>query len=132
MTEERILELLEIRDYKQLKSELEDMYPVDIADLMGECNEKQMIIIFRLLGKEDAAETFTYMNSDMREVLLEALTDSEVEEVMEEMYVDDTVDVLEEMPAEVWWTDFLWRRMRKREHRSISFCIIRRIVREAL
>lgn len=101
MTEERILELLEVRDYKQLKGELEDMYPVDIADLMGECNEKQMIIIFRLLGKEDAAETFTYMNSDMREVLLEALTDSEIEEVMEEMYVDDTVAVLEELPANV-------------------------------
>ena len=51
--------------------------------------------------KEEAAETFTYMNSDMREVLIGALTDSELEEVMEEMYLDDTVDVLEEMPANV-------------------------------
>ena len=59
-------------------------------------------MLFRsLLAKEEAAETFTYMNSDMREVLINALTDSELEEVMEEMYLDDTVDVLEELPANV-------------------------------
>ena len=58
-------------------------------------------MVFRLLAKEEAAETFTYMNSDMRELLINALTDSELEEVMEEMYLDDTVDVLEEMPANV-------------------------------
>ena len=58
-------------------------------------------MVFRLLAKEEAAETFTYMNSDMREILINALTDSELEEVMEEMYLDDTVDVLEEMPANV-------------------------------
>lgn len=58
--------------------------------------------IFRLLSKEEAAEVFTDMNSDMREELhLEALTDSELKEIMDEMYVDDTVDVLEEMPANV-------------------------------
>ena len=56
---------------------------------------------FRLLSKEEAAEVFTDMNSDMREELLEALTDSELKEIMDEMYVDDTVDVLEEMPANV-------------------------------
>ena len=57
--------------------------------------------MFRLLAKEEAAEVFTDMNSDMREDLINALTDSELEEVMEEMYVDDTVDVVEEMPANV-------------------------------
>ena len=56
---------------------------------------------FRLLEKEEAAETFSYMDSDQREILINALTDSELEEVMEEMYLDDTVDVLEEMPANV-------------------------------
>ena len=60
-----------------------------------------MILIFRLLGKEEAAETFTDMSSETREFLINALTDSELEEVMDEMYVDDTVDVLEEMPANV-------------------------------
>ena len=58
-------------------------------------------MVFRLLAKEEAAEVFTDMNSDMREYLINALTDSELEEVMDEMYLDDSVDVLEEMPANV-------------------------------
>ena len=56
---------------------------------------------FSSVEKEEAAETFSYMDSDQREILINALTDSELEEVMEEMYLDDTVDVLEEMPANV-------------------------------
>ena len=102
LTEERILDMLEKRQYKELKEELENnMYPVDLADILEEFDQKHMVMVFRLLAKEEAAETFTYMNSDMREVLINALTDSELEEVMEEMYLDDTVDVLEEMPANV-------------------------------
>ena len=102
LTEERILSMLENRQYKELKEELENnMYPVDLADILEEFDQKHMVMVFRLLAKEEAAETFTYMNSDMREVLINALTDSELEEVMEEMYLDDTVDVLEEMPANV-------------------------------
>ena len=102
LTEERILDMLENRQYKELKEELENnMYPVDLADILEEFDQKHMVMVFRLLAKEEAAETFTYMNSDMREILIGALTDSELEEVMEEMYLDDTVDVLEEMPANV-------------------------------
>lgn len=98
---EQMLELLEKHDFKQLKEELESVHPVDIVDVLEELDKKQRILIFRLLAKEEAAEVFTDMNSDMREELINALTDSELEEVMEEMYVDDTVDVLEEMPANV-------------------------------
>lgn len=101
MDREKIQELLESRGYKELKEELSKYYPVDIAAFLEEVDEKQMLIVFRLLGKEDAAETFTYLNSDMRETLINVLTDSELEEVMDEMYLDDTVDVLEEMPANV-------------------------------
>ena len=98
---ELILELLENRQYKELKTELENMHPVDIAEMLEEFDEKQVLLIFRLLGKDEAAETFTEMNSDMQEMLINALTDSEIKEVMDEMYLDDTVDVLEEMPANV-------------------------------
>ena len=98
---ELILELLENRQYKELKTELENMHPVDIAEMLDEFDEKQVLLIFRLLGKDEAAETFTEMNSDMQEMLINALTDSEIKEVMDEMYLDDTVDVLEEMPANV-------------------------------
>lgn len=102
LTEERILEMLEKRQFKDLKDELENnMYPVDLAEILEEFEQKQLVMVFRLLVKEEAAETFAYMNSDMREILINALTDSELEEVMEEMYLDDTVDVLEEMPANV-------------------------------
>ena len=98
---ELILELLENRQYKELKTELENMHPVDIAEMLEEFDEKQVLLVFRLLGKDEAAETFTEMNSDMQEMLINALTDSEIKEVMDEMYLDDTVDVLEEMPANV-------------------------------
>lgn len=102
LTIERIQMMLELRQFKELKDELEhNMYPVDLADILEEVDEKQLVLVFRLLTKEEAAETFAYMNSDLREVLINALTDSELEEVMEEMYLDDTVDVLEEMPANV-------------------------------
>ena len=102
LTEDEIKEMLENRQYKELKEELEsNMYPVDLAEILEDFDQKQLVMIFRLLAKEEAAETFTYMNSDMREILINALTDSELEEVMEEMYLDDTVDVLEEMPANV-------------------------------
>lgn len=102
LTEDVILEMLDHKQYKELKEELENnMYPVDLADILEEFDQKHLVMVFRLLAKEEAAETFTYMNSDMRELLINALTDSELEEVMEEMYLDDTVDVLEEMPANV-------------------------------
>jgi len=101
VTDGQITELLEERKFKELKEQLETMHPVDLVEVLEELDEKQMILVFRLLAKEEAAETFADMNSDMREVLINALTDSELEEVMDEMYLDDTVDVLEEMPANV-------------------------------
>lgn len=101
LNSERLLELLDAREFKKLKEKLENMHPVDIVEVMEEAEERQRVLMFRLLAKEEAAEVFTDMNSDMREDLINALTDSELEEVMEEMYVDDTVDVVEEMPANV-------------------------------
>ena len=101
MIKEQILALLEERKFKELKELLETVHPVDIVEVLEDITKKQMILIFRLLAKEEAADVFTDMNSDMREYLINTLTDSELEEVMDEMYVDDTVDVLEEMPANV-------------------------------
>ena len=100
-TADQIIKFLEERNFKELKEELENLHPVDLVDAMEELDKKQRMLVFRLLSKEEAAEVFTDMNSDMREELLEALTDSELKEIMDEMYVDDTVDVLEEMPANV-------------------------------
>ena len=101
LTADQIIKFLEERNFKELKEELENLHPVDLVDAMEELDKKQRMLVFRLLSKEEAAEVFTDMNSDMREELLEALTDSELKEIMDEMYVDDTVDVLEEMPSNV-------------------------------
>ena len=101
LTADQIIKFLEERNFKELKEELENLHPVDLVDAMEELDKQQRMLVFRLLSKEEAAEVFTDMNSDMREELLEALTDSELKEIMDEMYVDDTVDVLEEMPANV-------------------------------
>lgn len=103
MEKEKIIGLLEERKFKELKEKLENMHPVDIVDLLEEpeIDKREMVLIFRLLAKEEAADVFTDLNSDMREDLINALTDSELEEVMDEMYLDDAVDVLEEMPANV-------------------------------
>ena len=101
MEREQLLEMLEERRFKELKETLENMHPFDIAEMLEDLEDKQMILVFRLLAKDMAAESFTEMNSDMREILLNALTDSEIKEFMDEMYLDDTVDVLEEMPANV-------------------------------
>lgn len=101
MEKEQILEMLENRQYKELRAELEKMHPVDLAELLEGFEEKQILIAFRLLEKETAADVFTELSSDMREVLIYALTDWEIKEVMDEMYLDDTVDVLEELPANV-------------------------------
>ena len=76
---EQMIELLEKHDFKKLKEELESVHPVDIIDALEELDKKQRILIFRLLAKEEAAEVFTDMNSDMREDLINALTDSELE-----------------------------------------------------
>lgn len=96
-----VLDMLEERKFKELKEQLEKMHPVDVAEMMEDFEDKQMILVFRLQAKDEAAQTFTEMTSDMREVLLNALTDSEIKEVMDEMYLDDAVDVMEEMPANV-------------------------------
>ena len=102
LTIERIEEMINEHQFKELKEDLTtNMYPVDLAEMLREVDAKWLVLIFRLLEKEEAAETFSYMDSDQREILINALTDSELEEVMEEMYLDDTVDVLEEMPANV-------------------------------
>ena len=129
--EEKVLHMLEERQYKDLKAEFENWHPVDIANLLEEFNERQRILVFRLLAKEEAAETFTYMSSEMQEDLVNQLTDAEIEEVMEEMYLDDIADVLEEMPANLV-DKLLNQLMKRRVCRSTCCCSIRKTVPEAL
>ncbi len=99
--EEKILELIEQRKFGELKGVLAEMNAADIALIFEEVDEKDLLAIFRLLPKELAAEVFVEMDSDMQQLLIEGFGDSELREVMDELFMDDTVDIIDEMPATV-------------------------------
>lgn len=101
MTKEVFERLLEEKHYKAIKSIFDTMNPVDIAVLLPEFEDKQLVLLFRLIPKESAAMVFTYLEPEEEQVLLEAFTDNELKTIMDDMFIDDTVDVIEEMPANV-------------------------------
>ncbi len=98
---EKVHQLLDAKNYRELKVLLNDEMPQDIALLLEKLPDKVMLPVFRLLGKELAAEVFVEMSTDSQEQLLSVFSDAEVKAVLEEMFVDDVVDVIEEMPASV-------------------------------
>ena len=93
--------LLSEKKYHQLKELLIHMEPADIAPAFEELSEKQRAVLFRLLPKEVAAEVFVELDSDLQEHLISGFSDHELKEVLDELYVDDAVDIIEEMPANV-------------------------------
>ena len=96
-----ILAMLEDKKYATLRDILSTMNPSDVAGLFQDLEEKQIPIMFRLLPKELAAETFVEMEPDDQELLIRGFSDSELKEVLDELYVDDAADLVEEMPANV-------------------------------
>ena len=98
---EKIKDLLTNKKYNELKKILNELNSADIPGILEEFDKEDVIIIFRLLSKEQAGEAFSYMESDMREKLLEDLTDRELKSVIDELFMDDTVDLIEEMPSNV-------------------------------
>ena len=97
-----LMQLVEQRQYRRLREELAQMNEVDIAEFLDELDVEQEILVFRLLPKDMAAEVFTYLeNADDQEKLIGALSDRELREVLDELYLDDTVDLIEDMPANV-------------------------------
>ena len=99
--EEKIFELIEQRKFGGLNELLSEMNPADIAEILEEVSEKDLPVIFRILPKELAADTFVEMDSEMQQLLIEAFSDTELKEVMDELFMDDTVDIIDEMPATV-------------------------------
>ncbi len=98
---ERIEELLEEKKYISAGNILKDMEPADIAILLMECTKEEVLLLYRILPKELAAEVFVEMEPDVQEELIQAFSDRELKEVLDELYMDDTVDIIEEMPANV-------------------------------
>ncbi len=107
MEKEYAVQLLQEKKFAQLKKELQEMNPADIAylveemDEVDEFGERELTLLYRILPKEMAADVFTYMDSGMQRVLINAFSDKELRDVIDELYIDDTVDIIEEMPANV-------------------------------
>ena len=96
-----LVKMLEDKKYATLRDILVTMNPSDIAGIFEDLDEKQIPILFRLLTKEQAAETFVEMEPDAQELLIRGFSDNELKEVLDELYVDDAADIVEEMPANV-------------------------------
>lgn len=97
-----ILNLVESRSFGELRKVLEDMNPADIAEQMAEIEDvKSLVIVFRLLPKEQAAEVFSYLEPDDQQRIVGSISDKELASIVNEMFVDDAVDFTEEMPANI-------------------------------
>jgi len=99
--EETLKILLEGRKYASVKDILTTMNPADIAAIFDDLDEQHLPMLFRLLPKDLAAETFVEMEPDNQELLIQSFSDTELKAVINELYVDDAVDLVEEMPANV-------------------------------
>ncbi len=93
--------LLDSRDMKQLQRLMEDMNEFDVAEFLTEIEDNRMPMVFRLLSKEMAAAVFSNMEAPEQERIINSITDSELAGIVEEMFVDDAVDMMEELPANV-------------------------------
>ena len=98
---EEILRLIEARNFTVLKPLLRELNPTDLGAVFDEVPKADVALIFRLLPKELAAETFVELDGDSKEALIKLLNDRELKAVMDELFLDDTVDLIEEMPANV-------------------------------
>ncbi|MBO4914375.1 MAG: magnesium transporter, partial [Oscillospiraceae bacterium] len=94
-------ELLESRDMKGLQRRMEEMNEFDVALFLSELEDNRMPMVFRLLSKETAAEVFAELDAPEQERIINSITDSELAGIIEELYVDDAVDLMEELPANV-------------------------------
>ena len=99
--EKTLLRLLDEKKYRSLRDILATMNPSDLAWVCEQLDEVKLPLVFRLLPKELAAEAFVEMEPDLQELLIRGFSDTELREVLDEMFVDDAVNVVEEMPANV-------------------------------
>ena len=101
MEKEEITKLLEEKKYNVLKEKLKEINSADIPPLLEELDKESVVKLFRILPKEQAGEAFSYMEPYMKEKLIQDLTDAELKGILNELFMDDTVDLIEEMPSNV-------------------------------
>jgi magnesium transporter len=98
---EKILDLVKRGEYGEARKELINLNAVDIAQLFEEISQEKLLIIFRILPKDLASEVFTYMSSELQQYVIELITDQEAVSILDNLFIDDAVDFLEEMPSNV-------------------------------
>lgn len=98
---DELMELLDSRHMKELQTRLENMNEFDVAEFLSEIGDNRMPMVFRLLSKETAADVFANFDAPEQEQIINSITDSELSAIIEELYVDDAVDMMEELPANV-------------------------------
>ena len=96
---EKIKDFLANRKIADLRKYLEELNPVDIAEFIADLEEDELIIVYRLLSKDTAVEVFVELESELQEKLINAFTDKEMQDVVNDLFMDDVVDLIEEMPA---------------------------------
>lgn len=98
---ENTLNLINNRKFLEAKKSLEKKNVVDIATLLQEVDQESVVKIFRVLPKDVAADVFAYLDSDQRLYIVNSITDKEIASIIDELFMDDTVDILEELPSSV-------------------------------
>ncbi len=102
---EELIETIEAhyekKELSQIKAVLGELNPADIAEILEAFPNNQRLLFFRLLSKEAAADTFVELEGDTQEALIHGISDTELREVLDEIYIDDAVDIIEEMPATI-------------------------------
>ena len=98
---EEVINLIETKRINELHKYLENINSADFPSILENIDEEKVIMVYRLLSKEKAAEVFVELDHDDQEKLINCLTDTEIKNVMNELYMDDAVDMIEEMPASV-------------------------------
>ena len=96
-----ISQLIESRSFKTLRDILSDMNPPDLGELIGELSPHQIPLVFRILPKDLAGDVFSYMETETQKLLIKSFSDVELKEIINDLWLDDTVDIIEEMPANV-------------------------------
>ena len=101
MKDEKILELIEQKNYIELKRELSDMNEVDISEIFEELEQHTSLLVFRILPKDTAVEVFAHFPAEKQEEIINSVSDKELKFILNELFFDDMIDLIEEMPANI-------------------------------
>lgn len=101
MKMKELFELLENKQYRQLKAELVELNEADIAAFLTELDKEKILLVFRMLPKDQAADVFAFLEVEEQQHIINGINDNELKQIIEDLYVDDAVDMLEELPATV-------------------------------